>query len=242
MKEVIEPVEAVKETKPAEAVPVKETEKKAEVVEEKTIGEQLNKQDNVPLSTFLEIKNESKAAKQEINDLKKQIEEGASKQDISKGIKEIANEHNVDENFLNEFANTVKAQAEKEIDAKIAEKLKPLQDEDNAKKVDNIFNENYDRVLENMPEFKNVANKAVIKTLALDPANKNKTFTKIIEEAYGHLIKGKKTIESSTPNSKSEGETLDKAKLKDPVYMKKVLADPDLKKEYNEGLVERLGL
>ena len=243
MVEVIEPVEVPKETKPVEAVPVK-VEPVEPVVEEKTIGEQLNnsKDRSVPLPTFLELKKESKKAKQEISDLKKQIEDGASKQDISKGIKEIADEHNVDENFLNEFASTIKAQAEKEIDSKIAEKLKPLQDEDNAKKVDDIFNKNFDKVLENLPEFKDVANKAVIKTLALDPANKNKTFTKIIEEAYGHLIQGKKTIESSTPNSKSEGETLDKAKLKDPVYMKKVLADPELKKEYNEGLIKRLNL
>ena len=242
MDKVIKPVEVSKETKPVEVVPTKEVEKPAEAVAEKTIGEQLNKQENVPLSKFLEIKNESKEAKQEISDLKKQIEDGASKKDISKGIKEIADEHNVDENFLNEFASIIKAQAEKEIDSKIAEKLKPLQEEDNAKKVDDIFNTNYDKVLENLPEFKDVANKAVIKTLALDPANKNKTFTKIIEEAYGHLIQGKKTIDSSTPNSKSEGETLDKAKLKDPVYMKKVLADPELKKEYNEGLIKRLNL
>jgi len=236
-KEVIEPVEVVKETTPVEAV-------KEPAKAEETIGEALKPKESetVPLSTFLELKNENKLAKKDISDLQSKIEAGATKSEISKGIKEIADEHNVDENFLNEFASTVKAQTEKDIDAKIAEKLKPLQDEDNAKKIDDIFNKNYDRVLENMPEFKDIVNKNVIKTLALDPENKNKTFTKIIEEAYGHLIEGKKTIESSTPNSKSEGETLDKGKLKDPAYMKKVLADPELKKEYNKGLIDRLNL
>jgi len=110
---------------------------------------------------------------------------------FQKGIKEIADEHNVDENFLNEFASTVKAQAEKEIDAKIAEKLKPLQDEDNAKKVDDIFNKNFDRVLENLPEFKDVANKAVIKTLALDPANKIKLLLKLLKRLMVTLSKEK---------------------------------------------------
>jgi len=69
MVEVIEPVEVPKETKPVEAVPVKE-ETVEPVVEEKTIGEQLNKQESVPLSKFLEIKNESKEAKQEIQRFK----------------------------------------------------------------------------------------------------------------------------------------------------------------------------
>lgn len=229
MNKVIEPVEAVKETKPAEVV-------------EETIGDVLKTGgETVPLSTFLELKNENKAAKKDLVDLQAKIEEGASKAEVSKGIKEIANEHNVDENFLSEFAQTVKAQAEKDIDNKIAEKLKPLQEEDNAKKINDIFNTNYDKVLEAMPEYDGIANKAVIKTLALDPANKNKTFTKIIEDSYGHLIKGKKTIEASTPG-KDNIQDLDKSKLKDPAYMKTVLADPTLKAEYNKSLIERLKL
>lgn len=231
MNKVIEPAEVVKKT-----------ETPAEVAEE-TIGEKLTPKENstVPLSTFLELKKENKAAKQDLAELQTKIEDGASAAEVSKGIKEIAKEHNVDENFLSEFANTVKAQAEKEIDSKIEEKLKPLQAEDNAKKIDEIFNSNFDKVLESRPEFDGIVNKAVIKTLALDPANKNKTFTKIIEESYGHLVKGAKTIEASTPG-KADIQELDKTKLKDPAYMKQVLANPTLKKEYNAGLIERLNM
>lgn len=230
MEKVIEPVEVVKETTPAVKV-------------EETIGEALKpREDTVPLSKFLELKTENKAAKRDIADLQSKIKDGATKNEISKGIKEIADEHNVDENFLMEFANTIKAQAESGIDNKIAEKLKPLQDEDNAKKIDNIFNTSYDKVIETMPEYKDIVNKAVIKTLALDPANKNKTFTKIIEESYGHLVKGVKTIDASTPDTRDKDQTLDKSKLKDPTYMKSVLADKVLKEEYNKGLIDRLNM
>ena len=238
MTKVIEPGEVVEET-PVEEAP------KVEAPAEKTIGEsfEAKEKETVPLATLLAMKSENKEAKAQIKELQQQIEDGASKVEISKGIKEIAKEHNVDETFLSEFASTIKAQAEKGIDDKITEKLKPFEEKGRAEKIDTIFNSNYDRVLESMPEYKDIVNKAVIKSLSLDPANKNKTFIKIIEESYGHLVTGKKTIESSSPaGSKEYGEKLDKSKFRDPAYMKKVLADPVLKKEYNEGLVERLGM
>lgn len=224
MEKVIEPVEVVKDT-------------------EETIGEALKPKEaeTVPLSTFLELKNESKAAKTQIAELQSKIEEGATKAQISKGIKEIADEHNVDENFLNEFASTIKAQAEKDIDEKISQKLKPYEEKGKAEKIDTIFNTHFDKAMEAMPEYKDIINKDVIKSLSLDPANAKKTFTKIIEESYGHLVTGKKTIDSSTPG-KGDVQTLDKTKLKDPAYMKTVLANKDLKAEYNKSLIERLNM
>lgn len=228
MNKVIEPVEVVKETTPANGA-------------EETISEVFNPQESVPLSKFLEIKNESKEAKRQIAELQAKIEDGATKVEISKGIKEIADEHNVDENFLSAFASTIKAQAEADLDNKISEKLKPFEEKGKTEKINEVFNKHFEKALEAMPEYKDIINKDVIKSLSLDPVNANKTFTKIIEDSYGHLIKGKRTIESSTPG-KDDVQNLDSSKFKDPNYMKKVLADPELKKEYNKGLIERLNM
>jgi hypothetical protein len=62
-----------------------------------------------------------------------------------------------------------------------------------------VFNEHFDKTISQMPEFDGVVNKDVIKTLSLDPSNKNKTFQQLIETAYGHLVAGRKTMEASRP-------------------------------------------
>lgn len=255
MTEVITPAEEAKntdviETK-SEVVPDQEQPAKAENnIEEKSVGEVLNpieketisqEKATVPLSTFLEMKKETKSAQKQINDLKKIIEDGASKSEIIKGIKEIANEHNVDENFLQEFASTVKAQTEQDIDEKIASKLRPYEEKTNNERIDKTFNSYYDKVLETMPEYKGIINKDVIKSLSLDVKNKDKTFNKIIEEAYGHLITGKRTIETSMPRGgKDDNQTIDYSKIQSKEYFTEVMNNPVLKEKYNQEMMSRL--
>lgn len=193
--------------------------------------------------THLEIKRENKEAQKRIKELERQIESGATKREISDEIKAIAKEHNVDENFLQKFTSAVKAQTERELEDRLSSKLKPLEERERAEKIDTIFNQHFAKAIEAMPEYKDLVNKDVIKSLSLDPRNQNKTFIKIIEDAYGHLVTGKKTIESASPkNSRDEDLTLDHSRLKDPAYVKEVLNNPKLKKEYNDGLMKRLNL
>jgi hypothetical protein len=92
-----------------------------------------------------------------------------------------------------------------------------------------------------MPEYSAIVNKDVIKTLSLDPANQNKTFQQLIEETYGNALGGKRTLETTTPRGGKALESVDfdRAK-KDGKYLEEVLANPDTKKEYNEGLIGRL--
>jgi hypothetical protein len=222
-------VEAPAETKPAE-----------------TVGEVFNQKksdETVPLSTFIELKKESKAAQKQIKELQDQIANGATKKEISAEIKAIADEHNVDEGFLQKLVTAVKAQTESEVEERISSKLKPLEEKDKAEKINTIFSTHFAKAMEEMPEYKDIVNKDVIKSLSLDPANKNKTFTKIIENAYGHLVTGKKTIEGTSPRGgKDDNQTLDTSRLKDPAYFKEIKANPALLKEYNDGLVKRLNL
>lgn len=214
-------------------------------IEEQKVSEiltpKIEEHDTVPLSTFLEMKKESKNAQKQINELKSLIESGASDKKISKELKDIAEEHNVDEAFLQEFASTVQRQAEQEIDKKIALRLKPVEDKAKAEKANVAFEEHYIKILEAMPEYKDIANKDVIKSLSLDPRNQNKTFTKIIEETYGNFVQGKKTIETSTPRGgKDDNQDIDFSRIKDSNYFKEVMESPLLKEKYNQDMLSRL--
>ena len=122
--------------------------------------------------------------------------------------------------------------------------LRPFLEGEKNAKINTTFDEHYDKAIEAMPEYKDVAVKSAIKTLALDPANKNKTFAQILESSYGHLITGKKGLENAKPGAaRLEDGEVDMAKARtDQEYRRQVLNDPALRRKYNKGLEKRLNL
>lgn len=178
-----------------------------------------------------------KVAERELSTLKKQIEEGATKKEISESIAEIADEHNIDKEFLQKLASSIKADTEKELDAKYAAKFEGKEKEN---KFETAFKSQYDIAMERAPEFKAIANPDVIKTLAIQPQNAKKTLSEILEETYGNAITGKRTIETTSPGGGKEPEPLDiKRAEKDIGYFTEVMADPKRKAQYNEAMLKR---
>jgi hypothetical protein len=232
------------ESKETETVTEAVAETKVEAVKEETVGEVLNPEKKepklVPEAVLLEYKNANKELKRDLKELKTLIESGATKKVVSTDIKAIAEEHNVDIDFLEKLASALEARA----DEKVSSKMKPLEEKERLSKINEVFEASYAKALEKMPEYKDIANKEVIKSLSLDPANQNKTWTQIIEGAYGHLIQGRKTFESSAPSgSKGDDQEVDFDKArKDSNYFNEVMASPTLKAKYNNGLAERLKL
>ncbi len=99
------------------------------------------------------------------------------------------------------------------------------------------------KALESAPEFKDVANADVIKQMALNPANKDKTFVQLLEEAYGNALGGRRTIETTTPRGGAADTKVDIDRTKkDKDYLREVLSNPDMKKQYNESIQDRIGL
>lgn len=215
---------------------------------EGTIGEALDTKPEikeakvVPEAALLEFKNENKQLKKEMKELRKAIEEGATKKEVSSDIKALAEKHNVDPEFLQEFTTSVRASMEQEFDDKVASEVKPLKDKEKADKINTAFSTHFTKAMEKMPEFEGVAKAEVIKSLSLDPKNVNKTFTQLIEETYGHLIQGKRTVDAaSTRANKNDSFEVDVSKAQtDPKYFKEVMANPTLKKKYNESLTSRI--
>ena len=229
-------------TAPAEAAPA-ETK-----VEDVTVGEIIKPEERkepkmVPEAALLEYKKEAKELGKELKEIKKMMEDGASQKEVSGDVKSIADEFGLTESavekLIRKVGETTKAEYDKEIEAK----LKPLQDKERSENVSKTFNEHFDKLMESMPEYKSIASREVIKSLSLDPNNANKTFAKILEESYGHLVSGKKTLEKTQARGGNSDAPIDfnRAK-KDMEYYKELMASPETKAEYNKGLMERLRL
>ena len=216
--EVIAPTESTVEQ------PVEEVEQTigemSETVEDKRVVDE---------HVFVAEKKARKAAEKELKSLRDSIENGATKQEISDSISEIADEHNIDKEFLQKLASSIKAETKREL----------VEDKDKENKFETAFKSQYEIAMERAPEFKSIANPEVIKTLAIQPQNAKKTLSQILEDTYGNAITGKRTIETSTPNGGKDPEPLDYSRAeKDIEYFKEVMKDPKKKAQYNAQMIQ----
>ena len=62
-----------------------------------------------------------------------------------------------------------------------------------------LFSKEFYRTLDEMPEYKEIADYSVIKSLTLDPANRKKTFAQIIKERYPDVVKSSSNVKSAIP-------------------------------------------
>lgn len=196
--------------------------------------------ETVGLDKFLELKKQNKELARSMKDLEAKISEGATHREVSADIESLSSEYpDVDKNFLNKLASTIRNQVEKDADEKISSRLRPLEAKEKAEKIDTAFNTHFNLAIEKMPEFKGIVNPDVIKTLSLDAKNANKTFSQIIEDTYGSALTGKRTIETTTPGGGKDAEVLnyDKAR-KDSTYFDQVMDNPRLKREYNDQMLK----
>ena len=235
--------EEVKEEKPVELP-------KEELPAEPTISEALKKADEkpdekprlVPEAVLLEYKSQNKELKKDLKELKDLIESGATKKEISEDLRDIAAEHDIDVNFLKKLANNIQTETEKRLEEKFASRMKPIEDKERADKINKIFDEHYNKALDAMPEYKDIVSKEIIRLLSLSPANANKTFKQILQDAYGNLVSGKRTMES-TKSRGGDGiiTEIDYTRMtRDMTYYNEIMSDPILKKKYNENIGHRM--
>lgn len=216
-----------------EATPEVEIEQTIEEMVEETKPEARVVDEHV----FVAEKKARKAAERELKALKQSIEQGASPQEISDDIAEISDEYDIDPEFLQKLALNIKAQTEKELDAKYASKFG---EKEKVEKFDDVFNKSLDVALERAPEFKSMVNVEVIKTLAKLPQNSNKTISQLLEETYSNALTGKRTIETTQPGGGKDPEPLDIARAeKDIDYFNEVMADPKKKAQYNSHMLTK---
>ncbi len=222
---------------------VNESEQKEKTVSELMEGEvqsQPKEKETVGLDKFLDIKKENKELKKALKDLESRVIEGDSDaDDVASDIDELAEKFNVDKKFLKGLEKALMKKA----NDTVSSTLKPLQDKERQAKMDTAFNAHYEKAISRMPDFENVANKQVIKSLSQLPENSNKTFSQLIEETYGNAISGKRTIETTTPHGGKSPDVIDYSRANtDSAYFKEIMASPDLKAKYNSEMLKRIQL
>jgi len=234
------------ETKNTQSEEVKPEAQEVKKSEEQTLGDVLgtqtepktelkNQTRTVPESKFLELKKEMKELKREAK--------GRSNVEISESIDDFSKKFNLPSEFTSELTALISQENKKSVEDVINSKVKPLEEKEKAKQIDKNFNEAYKKVLEEMPEYKNIASKEVIKAMALNPNNSKKKFSEILEISYGHLIRGKATMENTVNRADKFMGEIDMTKAKkDTEYFKQIMADPVSRKKYNENIEKRLNL
>lgn len=221
--------------------------KEAQPQEQETIGDALKteapKQETVPLSVLIEQKKANKELSKQLAELKKSINEGASKSETAETVSALIEEYpDLDPNFLKKLSASIAHEVRQEAEQKLAEKLKPIAEREESARIEKVFAENYEKVMEESPEYKDVVNREVIKQLSLLPQNANKTFSQLIDETYGHVVsQGKRSIDRSSAGAGKQSDSkLDKSRINDPKYFKEVKDNPELLKQYREGIVNRV--
>jgi hypothetical protein len=140
------------------------------------------------------------------------------------------------EKELEDLKSTSEPENESEVKA-LADKISKIEKKEAAAFLEEKLNE----ALDEAPEYKNIVNKDVIKQMAVN--NQDKTWGQLLDEAYGNALGGKRTVESTTPRGGAKDTKVDLERAqRDAEYRKSVLRDPDLKKQYNEGLEHRINL
>lgn len=224
----------------SDAVPAEVTEQVLGDVLQHT-PEPEHKAETVGLDKFLDIKKQNKELKKQMDELKSKLENG---DDVSsEDIDSIAEEFGVDKNFLKKLENTIRSQMSSDFEAKVSEKLKPIEQAEKAKQANQTFESIYNQTLERMPEYANVIDKESLRTLAFQKENSSLSLPQLIEKIYGRSISGKKTIETTTPRGGKDPQEIDfKLARTDAQYFGEIMADPVMKAKYNQNLESRLDL
>lgn len=193
----------------------------------------------VGLDKFLDEKTKRKDAEAKAEALAREVEtlktSNKSAVEISSDLKALALEHNVDEGFLVKLVSTVQGQTKKQIEAEMLPKLQEFETETRKDKFEKKFEDLFSKTLTENPEYKEIVNKDVIKTLALNPMNAKKTLPQLLEEAYGNAVQGKKTLE--TGQAGREPEKIDFSKMTTEDY-EKINSNPELKKAHSDHLFQ----
>lgn len=179
------------------------------------------------------------AEKKARKELEKKVRELEARQapasDYSSAAAAIAEEFDVDPSFTSKILSAAEESALKRLEETLSTKEAQKA---SMEKFDKAISSEFNRVIENAPEFANIANMEIIKSLALIPANHDKTVEQLIEETYGNAVTGRRTIETTKPGGGKDPEPLDYDRAtKDIEYFNKVMADSKLRDQYNERML-----
>lgn len=242
-KPVAEVVNDSKET----GTPIEEAPKEEEAAKEETIGESQPKEaqdsnkDTVPLSKLMA----EKKKRQELEAQLREMEEAKQNSLDNLNLNDIADEFGVSPEVVDKMAAKLKAELSEEFNSRFDE----LTAEDRKKKQDAALQGLLDSALEKHPEYQDVANKEVVLKYAetqLKEGNTNITMSQILKDVYGKVEPREAGIQTTETSNRADtgNESVDFNKLSqmsDEEQME-VLKDPEMRKKYNEYVMNNIQL
>ena len=194
--------------------------------------------DSVPYSRLQKEVQKRKELEAQLAELTTRAkDEQLSNRDVDADLAKIADEYGLDQAGLDKVAQAIKGQ----LSADMEERLRPITERETQARKEQIFNQHFTKAMEGLSELKDVVNPEVIKQLAFSPANANKTYTQLIQETYGNMVKGRETLESTVPRGGNFDGAFDYGKAKtDPAYFEHIMASPTLKAKYNESMRQEM--
>lgn len=192
--------------------------------------------DTVPLATYLELKSE-------LAEIKRQ---DMTKSQESESLKALAEEYDVDADFVQKLGAVLTAEAEKKVKEKYEPFIQKQQQSEIEKKQNEVFDSLYGKILKSNPEMEGIVNKDVIKALAFDKSNANKSVKQIINEVYGGAIEkadldSVSSFEKGSVATRKETTTIDFNNLSKKDF-DRIESDPKLKEQYGEFLTSQTNL
>lgn len=195
--------------------------------------------ESIPYDRFKEKVDEVNTLKTQLEELTKQIDAKATTPaEVATDLEAIAKEHSLDSKVLGQIASALESRME----AKLEEKVRPITEAEARKNADAAFEKLYGNVIEANPDYKDIANKEVIKQLAFLQENSKLTLSQLLEKTYGGSVKAPiptPTMEKET-TPRGGPETIDTIDFKkaqeDSEYFQKIKADPALLRQYNDRM------
>lgn len=220
----------------------KSTQEAKPEIKEATIGEKVEIEkskpapDSVPLAKYMEEKNTRKELENRIKELE------AKGTPSNKDLSALAEKYGASPELLVElesrFDSKLSSATEERLKGLLPE-LESIKAERNAEKFEKTFKDMWDVALANSPEFTDVADIEIIKSLVKQPENHSLTLTQLIDKTYGKFIQGKKTIETTQGGKSVETTDIDFNDMSDENW-EMVKSNPDLKEKYNAHILKNL--
>ena len=223
--------EEVKATPGAEEIAPKEGTVEAEIAK---VAPETKKEETVPLSVYLALKEDVKELKKEIKDSKESRKPAVT----IEGVKDLAKKYpDVSEDFIADILGAATSKAKIEIDEKYAPILTKQDEKEKQAAFDKAFDNVFDKALKDNPDLpSDKIDKDIVKNLALTPAYKNVPIADIMVKLYGGMTTGKSTTENDTRTSSDrELDVVNFDKMTNEQY-EAVMADPKTRKKYFDHL------
>ena len=216
--------------------------------QEETLGEALHEEKSqeddgrVPREVFVNEKKSRKKYEKEVKELNQEIDRlrkgstSMSDSQVDDKVKSLSEKYpEVDPTFFSDMKTLLTGDSSSQ---ELKKEIEELKMERQREAAETKFNKLFDKALGSMPEYGEVVNKNVIKSLAFDPSNSKKTVSQIIEEAYGKTVDLPGTLERSGGSSRKEdGPSFMNPTEKD---YEMINSNPDLKQKHTSHVLENL--